>query len=104
MTPLTEKQTAAYLQHWLRAAGCLKDTFSHAHARKIHERSGGLPGRINGEAHLVLKEISRHRKGFKKFIAMGFEKWGMDFRYRFREWSKALCHLRHQTLVSVRRN
>ena len=106
MTPLTEKQTAAYLQHRLRAAGYLMgNPFSHAHVRKIYERSGGLPGWINGEAYLLLKRISRHRKGFRKSILMAFIRWGMDFRYRVGKWSTAFWHMRFQTVFApMRRN
>jgi type II secretory pathway predicted ATPase ExeA len=88
MTPLTENQTAAYLQHRLRAAGYLRNNpFSQAHIRKIHEQSGGLPGWINGEAYLLLKKISRRRKGFKKSILMAAVRWGIDFRCRLKGWS-----------------
>jgi general secretion pathway protein A len=88
MTPLTEKQTAAYLQHRLRAAGYLRgNPFSQAHVRKIYERSGGLPGWINGEAYVLLKKISQRRKGFKKSFLMGLVRWGMDLKCHFREWS-----------------
>jgi AAA+ ATPase superfamily predicted ATPase len=85
MAPLTENQTAAYLQHRLRAAGYLKSNpFSQGHIRKIYEQSGGLPGWINGEAYLLLKKISRRRKGFKKSILMAAVRWGMDFRCRLK--------------------
>jgi predicted AAA+ superfamily ATPase len=90
MTPLTEKQTAAYLQHRLRAAGYLRgNPFSHAHVRKIYVQSGGLPGWINGEAYLLLKSISRHHKGFKKSIIMGLVRWSMDLQCRLKGWSRA---------------
>jgi type II secretory pathway predicted ATPase ExeA len=96
MTPLTERQTAAYLQHRLRAAGYLRDNpFTPAHVRKIHEQSGGLPGWINGEAFLLLKKIGRHRNGFRKSILMGWVRRGMEFQNRARGWSKALRLLRH---------
>ena len=105
MTPLTEKQTAEYLQHRLRAAGYLRgNPFSPAHVREIYERSGGLPGWINGEAYLLLKRLSRHRKGFKKSILMDFVRCAMDFRNRVVEWSRIIRHLRYQTTASMRRN
>lgn len=105
MTPLTEKQTAGYLQHRLRAAGYLRgNPFTHDHVRKIHAQSGGLPGRINGEAYLLLKKISRHRKGFKKSILMTWFRWGMEHRHRAREWFRALRLPRHPGYVTARRN
>jgi hypothetical protein len=92
MTPLTEKQTAAYLQHRLRAAGYLRgNPFSKAHIRKIHEQSGGLPGWINGEAYLLLKKISQHQKGFKKSLLMASVRWGMDLKGRLRGWSRGIA-------------
>jgi general secretion pathway protein A len=88
MAPLTENQTAAYLQHRLRAAGYLRaNPFSQTHIRKIYEQSGGLPGWINGEAYLLLKKISRRRKGFKKSILMTVVRWGMDLKCRLKRWS-----------------
>ncbi len=78
MTPLTEKQTAAYLQHRLKAAGFLRsNTFSEAQIRSIYKHSGGLPGWINGEAFLLLKKMSRRQQGFEKSLLMGFVRWGM---------------------------
>jgi general secretion pathway protein A len=105
MTPLTEKQTAAYLQHRLRAAGFLRSNpFTEAHVRKIYEQSGGLPGWINGEAYLLLKEISRQRKGFKKSTLMVWVRWGMEFRHRAGEWLNAVRLPRHQGYIPARRN
>ena len=58
MTPLTEKQTAEYLQHRLKVAGFLKKIpFSPEQIKSIYRHSGGLPGWINGEAFMVLKKI-----------------------------------------------
>jgi hypothetical protein len=91
MPALTEKQTAAYLQHRLRAAGFLRaNPFTQAHVKKIHAQSGGLPGWINGEAYLLLKKISRHRNGFKKSAWMGCVRWGIEFRQRTGAWFRAL--------------
>lgn len=58
MAALTEKQTAAYLEHRIRAAGFLKKIpFSEDQIRAIHDISRGLPGWINGEAFMQLKRI-----------------------------------------------
>lgn len=58
MAALTEKQTAAYLEHRVRAAGFLKGLpFSEDQIRAIHDMSRGLPGWINGEAFIQLKRI-----------------------------------------------
>lgn len=48
MAPFSERQTAEYLLHRLRAAGLEGDSpFGEAQLRAIHKESGGLPGRIN---------------------------------------------------------
>jgi type II secretory pathway predicted ATPase ExeA len=58
MAPLTEKQTAAYLQHRIKTAGFLrKIPFSNEQIRKIHRTSGGLPGWINGEAYIAMRRL-----------------------------------------------
>ncbi len=85
MTPLTEKQTAAYLQHRLRAAGFLRsNTFSEAQIKCIYKHSGGLPGWINGEAFLLLKKISRRQQGFEKSLLMGLVRWAMQVQCLFK--------------------
>lgn len=62
MAPLTEKQTAAYLEHRVKVAGyCEKDLFSSDQIRTIHALSGGLPGWINGEAYMLLKRMKKHK-------------------------------------------
>ena len=105
MAPLTEKQTVAYLQHRLRAAGYLRgNPFTDAHVRSIHQQSGGLPGRINGEAFLLLKKISRRRQGFKKSVLMSWVRWGMEFRFRTKERLRALGALRQPSYAPARRN
>jgi hypothetical protein len=104
MPPLTEQQTAAYLQHRLRAAGYLRtNPFTQAHVRKIYAQSGGLPGWINGEAYLLLKKISRNRNGFKNSALMGCVRWGMKFRHRAGEWLRALRLPRHPGYAPARR-
>lgn len=58
MAPLTEKQTADYLQHRFKTAGFLKKIpFSSDQIRKIHRTSGGLPGWINGEAYMAMRRL-----------------------------------------------
>ena len=58
MAPLTEKQTADYLQHRFKTAGFLtKIPFSSEQIRKIHRTSGGLPGWINGETYMVMRRL-----------------------------------------------
>ncbi len=76
MTPLTEKQTADYLNHRLKAAGLVRPTpFSPDQIHTIHSRSGGLPGRINGEAFMLLKAMSRGQRGFKRSMLAKLFKW-----------------------------
>ena len=53
--PFNESQTEAYIAHRMKAAGLLgKLPMSNACISSIHERSGGLPEKINEEAHLLL--------------------------------------------------
>jgi type II secretory pathway predicted ATPase ExeA len=79
MTPLTEKQTAEYLHHRLRAAGIIrKNPFTMDQVRKIHELSGGLPGWINGEAYMQLKKMKTNRKSFRGSILAKFIKWQLS--------------------------
>ena len=105
MTPLTEKQTAAYLQHRLKAAGFLRsNTFSEGQIRRIYEQSGGLPGWINGEAFLLLKKISKHQQGFKKSMMMGLVRWGMHVQCRLKGMLKVPLLIRNLAFVSVRRS
>lgn len=76
MTPLSEKQTADYLNHRLKAAGLVRPSpFSTDQVHTIHSRSGGLPGRINGEAFLQLQAMSRNQRGFKRSMLAKLFKW-----------------------------
>jgi DamX protein len=105
MTPLTEKQTAAYLQHRLKAAGILRSNpFSEDQIRKIHQQSGGLPGWINGQAFLLLKKISSRQQGFKKSMLMGFVGWGMHFQCQLKGWAKFPWILKNMAYASARRS
>lgn len=97
MTPFTEKQTAAYLEHRIRSAGILRhNPFSVNHIRKIHEQSGGLPGWINGEAFLLLKKIGKHQQGFKKSSLMGLWRWTIQFQWLVKDRSRSFSgHIRN---------
>lgn len=91
MTPFTEKQTAAYLEHRVRAAGVLRNNpFTASHVREIYKQSGGLPGWINGEAFLLLKKISRHQQGFKQSSLMGLWRLTMRVQWLLKERSRTL--------------
>ncbi|KJS30318.1 MAG: hypothetical protein VR64_16570 [Desulfatitalea sp. BRH_c12] len=58
MAPLSEKQTAAYLEHRFRTAGYLKGLpFSKSQIKAIHKVSKGLPGWINDQAVVQLKRL-----------------------------------------------
>lgn len=104
MTPLSEKQTAAYIRHRLMAAGILRSNpFSEDQIRKIYEQSGGLPGCVNDEAFLLLQKMSARRQGFKKSMLMGLVRHGMDIRGRLKGWMKLPLFLKNLTYASVRR-
>ena len=58
MAPLTEKQTAAYLEHRVHMAGILnRFPFSEDQISQIHKASKGLPGWINNHALLQLQRM-----------------------------------------------
>jgi len=81
MTPFTEKQTADYLKHRLKAAGLIhKNPFSVDQVRKIYQVSGGLPGWINGEAFMLLRKMETHHKGFKRSVWAKMIKWQLSIR------------------------
>ncbi len=83
MTPLNEKQTADYLNHRLRASGLLRQNlFTADQIHTIHQRSGGLPGRINGEAFLLLKTMQQQQKGFKPSMIAKLFKWQEVIRWK----------------------
>ncbi|MGD9364100.1 MAG: hypothetical protein PVH87_00265 [Desulfobacteraceae bacterium] len=83
MVPLTEKQTADYLQHRLRVAGIIrKNPFSGDQVRKIYELSGGLPGWINGEAFMLLKKMEKHHRGFQRSLLAKLMRWQSVIRWQ----------------------
>jgi type II secretory pathway predicted ATPase ExeA len=55
MAQLSESETHDYLFHRLKIAGLTgKNPFKSADIRSIHKTAGGLPGRINEQAHTLL--------------------------------------------------
>lgn len=82
MAPLTEKQTAAYLEHRVRAAGFLKKLpFSKDQIRTIHKISNGLPGWINGQAFLLLKRLCA---GSSRHSVLSLRRWHLPLMPRFK--------------------
>ena len=76
MTPFNENQTADYLNHRLRASGLMRQNlFTPDQIQNIHQRSGGLPGRINGEAFMLLKTMKQGQKGFKPSMLAKLFRW-----------------------------
>jgi type II secretory pathway predicted ATPase ExeA len=83
MTPLTEKQTADYLQHHLRVAGIIRNNpFTGDQVRKIYELSGGLPGWINGEALMLLKKMEKHHRSFRRSLLAKLSRWQSAIRWQ----------------------
>lgn len=54
LQPLSSDETAAYVQHRLRAAGATRDLFGTDALEALHELSGGIVRRINRLADLAL--------------------------------------------------
>jgi type II secretory pathway predicted ATPase ExeA len=105
MSPFTEKQTADYLAHRLKAAGFLRDNpFSVDQIKSIYAKSGGLPGWINGEAFLLLKKISTHQSGFKKSLLMGFRRMTVGFQGRLPNMAKVSWLLKRPAFAAGRRD
>jgi DamX protein len=77
MSPLTEKQTDAYLRHRFKIAGFLpRHPFSPSQIRAIFQVSRGLPGWINGEAFMLLKRLyagKRFRKPLLPWLSFCFD-------------------------------
>ncbi len=90
MTPLTESQTADYLQHRIRTAGFSKLPFSKDEIRTIYQLSSGLPGWINGEAYMLLKKMKRRLP-----CASKLQRWTMRFSAKikcFNKWTLLFKH------------
>lgn len=54
LTPLSEPESAAYLEHRMRVAGSKRNPFSPEAMRVIHEVSGGIPRVMNTVANTAL--------------------------------------------------
>jgi DamX protein len=61
LRPMTEADTAAYINHRLSAAGLVGEVFTPSVIRSIHSASGGLPGRVNELAREILQKNERPR-------------------------------------------
>lgn len=58
MTPLSEEQTAAYLQHCMQLRGyAAADLFSADQINGIHRKALGWPGSINRETNRLLRQL-----------------------------------------------
>jgi MSHA biogenesis protein MshM len=54
LAPLSPEETSGYVTHRLQAAGALREVFDPSALEALHDRSGGLPRRINRLADLAL--------------------------------------------------
>jgi general secretion pathway protein A len=52
--PLSHEDTLGYIAHRLQAAGAKREIFDPHAVEALHERSGGIPRRINRLADLAL--------------------------------------------------
>jgi type II secretory pathway predicted ATPase ExeA len=69
MPAITRAETAAYLWHRLSTTGFRgKNPFNSETVKKIHRASGGLPGRINKEAHKHLQGTYSSNKSIFSFF------------------------------------
>lgn len=58
---ISEEEAGAYLRHRLAVAGFSgKSPFSASVVKKLHRKTGGLPGKINASAHWWLKKTYAH--------------------------------------------
>ena len=76
MSPLSETETHDYLFHRLKIAGLTgKNPFKSADIKSIHKTAGGLPGRINEEAHtLLLNRLSGEKPTSRSIRLPRFKK------------------------------
>jgi len=63
LEPLSAGDTPNYLRHRLKVAGCGREIFTGDAAALIHERSGGIPRRINQISDAALLIGFGHQKG-----------------------------------------
>ena len=76
MYQLSETETHDYLFHRLKIAGLTgKNPFKSADIKSIHKAAGGLPGRINEEAHtLLLNRLSGEKPTSRSIRLPRFKK------------------------------
>ncbi len=71
--PLSEEESARYLQHRLAAAGLRSPSpFAAAHVRVLHRISGGIPARLNAAAHQLLVALNaraKHPDAYERYFA-----------------------------------
>lgn len=74
LAPYSLEQTRAYLLHRVRAIGGeINLPFTDKQVAKIHQESGGYPGRINTAAQAMMGQGSKPiKQGLKRNLAMGF--------------------------------
>ena len=69
MSAVSRAETADYLWHRLSTAGFRgKNPFNSETVKKIHRASGGLPGRINEEAHKHLQKTNTSKRSITSFF------------------------------------
>ena len=67
--PLSQEETAEYLQHRLAVAGLKsKNPFSASKAKTIYKASAGLPAQINANAHTMLEKIYARKSWFSGWV------------------------------------
>ncbi|WAJ38133.1 SPOR domain-containing protein [Pseudomonas sp. GOM7] len=67
LQPYTEEETRDYLAQRLEGAGQGIEVLSEEQVEEIHQRSGGWPGAINGEAReLLIEQMLAQRSGARR--------------------------------------
>lgn len=64
LSPLTEAQTARYLRHQLKNAGCVgKLPLTNAQTHRVYQNSGGIPALIDSQVDLLLNHPTADERG-----------------------------------------
>jgi type II secretory pathway predicted ATPase ExeA len=88
LPPLTEAQTARYLNHQLKNTGCFGNLpLTDARIHSIYQTSGGIPGLIDKQVDMMLKEPTAMAPGGTE---TPLKWWRMRESWRTRPWARRL--------------
>jgi type II secretory pathway predicted ATPase ExeA len=88
LSALTEAHTAHYLHHQLKRIGCLGNfPLTEAHIHRIYQASGGIPGLIDPQVEMMLREpTAKAHSGAETLLKW----WRMRKSWRTRPWARRI--------------